>query len=101
LLIDIEGLVKESERVKLLGFSGKFLTHPRHVAPVNKVFSPAQEDIDFAGRVVEAYEAARAKGLGATTIGGKMIDYGSFKRAESLLSMAEAIEGKERKREAS
>jgi len=97
LVIDLEGLVEESEKVKVLGFSGKQLTHPRHVELVNEVFSPAREDVDFAKSVVKAYEEARAKGLGATTIGGKMIDYGSFKRAEALLSFAEAIEEKRRK----
>jgi citrate lyase subunit beta/citryl-CoA lyase len=98
LIIDLEGLRKESEKVKLLGFSGKQLTHPRHVTPVNEVFSPGKEEVDFAKRVVAAYEAARAKGLGATSLGGKMIDYGSFKRAEALLSFAQVIEERERSR---
>jgi len=98
LVIDLEGLAKESEKAKLLGFSGKQVTHPRHVAVVNDCFSPAKEDVDFAKQVAEAYNAARAKGLGATTLGGKMIDYGSFKRAEDLLSLAETIEEKERKK---
>jgi citrate lyase subunit beta/citryl-CoA lyase len=99
LLIDLEGLAKESEKVKLLGFSGKQLTHPRHVAVVNEVFSPAKEDVDFAKRVVGAYEEAKAKGLGATSLGGKMIDYGTFKRAEALLALAEAIEEKDNRKE--
>lgn len=91
LVIDIKGLLKESNKAKLLGFSGKQLTHPRHVSPVNEIFSPQEEDVAFAGKVVEAYEDAMQKGLGATTIGGKMIDYGTFKRAKALLSFAEAI----------
>ena len=94
LVIDLEGLIRESEKVKLLGFSGKQLTHPRHVASVNAAFSPAEEDVTFARMVVKVYEEARAKGLGATTIGGKMIDYGSFKRAEALLSTARVIEAR-------
>ena len=94
LVIDLEGLAAETQKVKLLGFSGKQLTHPRHVAVVNDTFSPAKEDVEFAEKVVDAYERAKAKGLGATTIGGKMIDYGSFKRAESLLSYAGAIEAR-------
>jgi citrate lyase subunit beta/citryl-CoA lyase len=101
LVIDLEGLASEAQKVKLLGFSGKQLTHPRHVAVVNETFSPAKDDVEFAKKVVDAYEEARAKGLGATTIGGKMIDYGSFKRAESLLSYAGAIEARtDRKKEA-
>jgi citrate lyase subunit beta/citryl-CoA lyase len=100
LIIDLEGLAKESEKAKLLGFSGKQLTHPRHVDVVNQVFAPAFGDVAFAERVVAAYEEARAKGLGATTIGGKMIDYGSFKRAESLLALSRAIEEREKKAKA-
>jgi citrate lyase subunit beta / citryl-CoA lyase len=98
LVIDLEGLKREAEKVKLLGFSGKQVTHPRHVGLVNEMFSPAREDVDFANTVVKAYEEARAKGLGATTIGGKMIDYGSFKRAEALLSFANDIEQNRKKR---
>ena len=97
LLIDLEGLAKESAKVKLLGFSGKQVTHPRHVAVVNEMFSPAKEDVDFAKSVVIAYEEAKAKGLGASSLGGRMIDYGTFKRAESLLALAEAIEKREKK----
>jgi len=51
--------------------------------------------------VVEAYQAARAKGLGATTLGGKMIDFGSFKRAESLLAFSHVVEEREKKQAAS
>ncbi|MBW2030810.1 MAG: CoA ester lyase [Deltaproteobacteria bacterium] len=93
-VIDLEGLAAEAEKVKLLGYSGKQVTHPRHVGVVNKVFAPAREDVDFAREVVEAYEEASRRGLGATTLGGKMIDYGSFKRAESLLTLARALEKK-------
>jgi citrate lyase subunit beta/citryl-CoA lyase len=96
LVIDLEGLTRESEKVKLLGFSGKQLTHPRHVDVANQVFSPAGADVAYAKKVVEAYEEARAKGLGATTLGGKMIDFGSFKSAVSLLAFASAVAEKER-----
>jgi len=92
LVIDLEGLWRESEKVKLLGFSGKQLTHPRHVEVANQVFSPAKADVGYAKKVVDAYQEARSKGLGATTLGGKMIDFGSFKRAESLLAFASSIE---------
>ena len=100
LIIDLEGLAKESEKGKLLGFSGKQVTHPRHVDVVNEVFAPAAGDVDFAKQVVAAYEEARTKGLGATTVGGRMIDYGSFRRAESLLSFARAVEEKEKRAKA-
>jgi citrate lyase subunit beta/citryl-CoA lyase len=98
LVIDLEGLRQESEKVKLLGFSGKQLTHPRHVEVANQAFTPARADVEYAKKVVEAYQEARDKGLGATTLGGKMIDFGSFKRAESLLAFAGTIEERQKTR---
>jgi citrate lyase subunit beta/citryl-CoA lyase len=97
LIIDMDGLAKESRKARLLGFSGKQLTHPRHIKVVNQVFAPSQEDVEFAKRVVVGYEEARSKGLGATTVGGRMIDYGSFKRAESVLSFAKAVAEREKR----
>jgi citrate lyase subunit beta/citryl-CoA lyase len=99
LVIDMEALAKETRRVKLMGFTGKLLTHPRHVEPVNQVFSPAKEEIEFAGRVMKAYEEARAKGLGATSIGGRMIDFGSYRRAVNLIAMAEKISERARRKD--
>jgi citrate lyase subunit beta/citryl-CoA lyase len=100
LVIDLEGLRRECEKVKLLGFSGKQLTHPRHVEVANQVFTPARTDVEYAKKVVEAYQEARAKGMGATTLGGKMIDFGSFKRAESLLAFARTVDDKQKKQTA-
>jgi len=101
LVIDLEGLRRESEKVRLLGFSGKQVTHPRHVEVANQVFTPARADVEYAKKVVEAYQEARAKGLGATTLGGKMIDYGTFKRAESLLAFASAVEERKKRTDVS
>jgi len=98
LVIDMDGLIKEVRKVKLMGFTGKLLVHPRHVEPVNQVFSPSKEEIDFAKRVIKAYEEAKSKGLGATSLGGRMIDYGSYRRALNLISIAEKIEEKEKRK---
>ena len=94
LVIDLEGLAQASARVKLLGFSGKQLTHPRHVNPVNEAFSPDPAEVALAEQVVEAYRAASAKGLGAASLGGKMIDLSSAKRAEALLAADQAIKSR-------
>ena len=98
LVIDIEGLIKESRKVKLIGFTGKLLVHPRHVDSVNQVFSPSKDEIDFARRVIKAYEEAKAKGLGATSLGGRMIDYGSYRRGLNLISIADKIAERERRK---
>ncbi len=98
LVIDIEGIVSETRKAKLMGFTGKLLVHPRHVDPVNQVFAPSKEEISFANRVIKGYEEARAKGLGATSIGGRMIDYGSYRRAVNLIATAEKIFEREKRK---
>jgi citrate lyase subunit beta/citryl-CoA lyase len=95
LVIDLKGLAKEAETVRLLGFSGKQATHPRHVSPINRAFSPGEDEIAFARRVVEAFDEAQGKGLGATSLGGKMIDFSSAKRARALLDLADAVAAKD------
>jgi citrate lyase subunit beta/citryl-CoA lyase len=98
LVIDLDGLIQEARKVKLMGMTGKLLVHPRHVDPVNQVFAPTKEEVDFAKRVVKAYEEAKAKGLGATSMGGRMIDYGSYRRALNLISLTEKISEKEERK---
>ncbi len=95
LVIDLNGLARESEKVRLLGFSGKQATHPRHVSTIHRAFSPTPDEVDFARRVVKAFEEAEAKGLGATSMGGKMIDFSSAKRARALLRLADVVAAKD------
>ncbi|MFX0198166.1 MAG: HpcH/HpaI aldolase/citrate lyase family protein [Candidatus Hodarchaeota archaeon] len=97
LLLDMKGLRTETEKAKLLGFSGKLLIHPRQIDPVNEVFSPSPEDIEYAKNIIAAYKEAEAKGLGAASFGGRMIDYAMFAMGEALLEKAEMISEKEKR----
>jgi citrate lyase subunit beta/citryl-CoA lyase len=94
LLIDTDGLERETSKVKLMGFKGKLLTHPRHVEPVNKIFSPSDEDVEFSKNMVEAYEKAAAGGRGTAVMNGKMIDFAMHKMGKDMLAKAEAIRKK-------
>jgi citrate lyase subunit beta/citryl-CoA lyase len=57
-----------------LGFEGKLCIHPRQVEIANAVYTPSKEQIDYALRVVEAWERAEREGRGVFTLDGKMID---------------------------
>jgi citrate lyase subunit beta/citryl-CoA lyase len=95
---DEEGLVRESEWVRSLGFKGKYLIHPSQIGPVNRVFRPSEEEVAYARRVVEAFEEALARGEGAVQVDGRMVDAPVAKRARALIGLAEAIEARERSR---
>jgi len=97
-LNDVDGLERESSKVKPLGFKGKMITHPRHIEPVNRIFSPSAEDIKFSQRMVDAYKEAEAKGKGSSVLDGKMIDFAMYKMGMAMIEKANKIAEKELKR---
>lgn len=90
---DDEGLIKDSEFAKSLGFSGKAAISPRHVMAINEVFSPSLEEIEYAREVMDTIREAEEQGKGAISLRGKMIDAPIVERARQTLEMAEAIGG--------
>lgn len=82
---DLAGLREEARRARRLGFTGKSAIHPAQVPVINEVFSPTPEELDWARRVVAAFEAS---GGAATSLdGGEMIDVPVAERARRLLGM--------------
>jgi len=91
LIIDKEGLIKESRIALSLGFKGKMCIHPAHIEPINQVFSPSERDVNLAKKIVESYEEAKSRGLGATSVEGRMIDEATYKMAKETLLLYEII----------
>ncbi len=87
-LDDVAGLEQDSLVAKNLGYAGKSIIHPNQVDTVHKVFYPTSAEIEWAKKVVSAYDVAKKNKKGATTIDGKMIDEVHYKRAISLLNSA-------------
>ena len=94
---DDEGIIKDAELAKALGFTGKASISPRHVEVINSVFSPTQQEVDYAYEVMEAIALAKQQGKGAIALRGKMIDAPIVARAERTIAMAQAL-GMERGR---
>ena len=63
------------------GFAGASCIHPSQVPILNEEFGWSDAEIDRARRMVAAYDAAKAQGLGAVTFEGKMIDVPVVERA--------------------
>lgn len=90
---DYEGLVEDAKFAKSLGFTGKSSISPRHIPFINEVFSPTEEEIQYARDVFECIEKAKAEGKGVVSLRGKMIDAPIVARARQVLEAAEAIKG--------
>ena len=90
-LDDEDGLWADVRQARRLGFSGKSTFHPKQMQVINEVFTPSAEELEYAQRVVAAFDEAQARGDGALAVGGQLVDLPIVVRAQQLLeSMAEA-----------
>jgi citrate lyase subunit beta/citryl-CoA lyase len=84
---DLEQLERATARARRLGFGAKLCIHPRQVETVNRGFTPTDEELAWARRVLEA--AAQARGA-AVALDGRMIDRPVILCAQSIVDEFEA-----------
>ncbi len=84
-------LREEAETARRLGFLGKSAIHPSQVAVINEVFRPSDAEIAHSLEVVASAKENAEKGVGAWTVGGKMIDAPFVARAEAILAVARRL----------
>ncbi|MBV9750247.1 MAG: CoA ester lyase [Acetobacteraceae bacterium] len=82
---DPDGLTREAAAAARDGFAGKLCIHPAQIGPVNQAFTPSQEQVAWARRVLDGF-AARP-GAGVFALDGKMVDKPHLKLAERILSL--------------
>jgi citrate lyase subunit beta/citryl-CoA lyase len=83
---DVDGLAAFARQNRDLGYSGMYVIHPSHVAPVTAAFTPSDEELAWYRRVVDALDDAARVGTGAVAIDGVMIDKAMAVRARAVLS---------------
>ncbi len=86
-----EGFEAECRQGMEMGFDGKTLIHPTQVEPANEVWAPSPDDIDYAERVIAAFDEAVADGRGVVTVDGRMIENLHVDNARRVLATAAAI----------
>jgi citrate lyase subunit beta/citryl-CoA lyase len=82
----------EAEAAYRLGFTGKSCIHPSQIALANAVFRPGAAELAWARKVVAAAQDAAARGIGAFTVEGAMVDEPFVARARAVLAASEALE---------
>ncbi|MEX1081739.1 MAG: CoA ester lyase [Halofilum sp. (in: g-proteobacteria)] len=88
---DPEGLVVAARRAAALGMDGKWAIHPTQIATINEIFSPPEEEVARARRILAALDDAASEGRGAAELDGQMIDAASARMAENVVRAADAI----------
>ena len=83
---DLEGLKEEAVAARRDGFLGKMVIHPKHVDVVNAAFTPSDEEVAHAKKIIEAFEQNPTAGV--VRIDGKMIDKPHLRAAQKILGLA-------------
>lgn len=90
---DDDGFLAQARRAATLGMVGKWAIHPKQIALANEVFTPSEEMLAGARKILAAMAQAEKEGAGAVTLDGKLIDIASIRQAEVIVRQAELIAG--------
>lgn len=88
---DETGFRCECLQGRQLGMSGKTLIHPDQIAPCNEIFSPGEEEVAWARKVIAAFGAPENAGKGAIALEGEMVELLHLEIARRNVAIAEAI----------
>jgi citrate lyase subunit beta/citryl-CoA lyase len=86
-----DGFAAECQQGMEMGFDGKTLIHPSQVEPANDVWAPSADEIEYAQRVIAAFDEAVAAGKGVVTVDGRMIENLHVDNARRVLATSAAI----------
>jgi citrate lyase subunit beta/citryl-CoA lyase len=89
---DAQALQTECALARELGFIAKMAIHPTQVDVMHEVFSPSEQEVNYARGLIAAFKAAEAQGIGAVRYEGMMVDYANVRLAERTLSL---VQGKD------
>jgi citrate lyase subunit beta/citryl-CoA lyase len=89
-----EGFIAECKQGVEFGFDGKTLIHPNQIGPCNTVFSPSEEEVAWARKMIAAFELPENKSKGVVSIDGRMVERLHADMARRTVLIAEAIVAK-------
>jgi citrate lyase beta subunit len=87
---DKAALIEDARLGAPLGFSGKLAIHPKQVDVIQAIFTPSDEQIAYAQRLIQAHAEQQAQGIGAFAFEGKMIDRPAVRAAQQVIDKARA-----------
>jgi citrate lyase subunit beta/citryl-CoA lyase len=88
---DVDGLRNEAKFARQLGYTGYKVIHPKHLEPVNEIFTPEPSEVEYYRELLKALEEAKQEGQNAVRYQGEMIDEAHAKTAERVVARARAF----------
>ena len=86
-----EGFAAECRQAHDLGFDGKTLIHPQQIAPCNAAFSPREEEVAWARKIIAAFDQPENANKGVIQIDGRMVERLHADMARRTVAIADAI----------
>ena len=74
-----------------LGFDGKTLIHPKTIDTANRVFAPAEKDIEWSKKIIAAHAEASAAGKGVVVVDGKLVENLHVENARRIVALSDQI----------
>ena len=87
-LEDMDGMKKEAELVRDLGFTGKGSIHPKQINVLNEIFTPSMEEISKAKKIVDQFNESNT---GLVVIDGKLIEKPVLREMQRKILIADKI----------
>ena len=87
-LENMDGMKKEAELVRDLGFTGKGSIHPKQINILNEVFTPDQNEIDKAKKIIDQFNESDT---GLVVIDGKLIEKPVLREMQRKILIADKI----------
>lgn len=87
-----DGFINECRQGVDLGFDGKTLIHPSQIEPCNTAFSPSPAEVEWARKMIKAFDLPENKGKGVVSIDGRMVERLHADMARRTVAIAEAIQ---------
>ena len=87
-LENMDGLKKEAEFVKNLGFTGKGSIHPKQINILNEIFTPSQKEISHAKKIIDQFNKSDT---GLVVIDGKLIEKPVLREMQRKILVADKI----------
>jgi len=91
---EVDGAVREARASRRLGYRSKSLVRPEHAAALNQALTPNADEVRRATAIVQAFEAARARGEDRALVEGLWVEVPTWRNAKRLLERAQSLGAK-------
>jgi citrate lyase subunit beta/citryl-CoA lyase len=91
---DVEGAVREARYARRLGYHSKSLVRPEHAQPLNGALTPSDDEVRRAMAIIDAFEAARARGEDRALVDGLWVEVPTYRNARRLVERAHRLDAR-------